>query len=158
MKKNAKIILAVIAVIVIVTLAFAAPLANTQVKKPVLATSAGEGVKPVLTSIDSENVNWVSNEVGAYKLNDGARIEIVAGGVAFTTTVNGHVPSTTAGSGNADVRFILSAQDFQTLYASSDMIAAAKQLKNEGKLTVEILKSEIELYAKGYGALYEELK
>lgn len=66
--------------------------------------------------------------------------------------------TTTAGDGVADVRFILSANDFQTLYAASDVIAAAKQLKNEGKLSVEIFKSEIELYSKGYGALYEELK
>lgn len=154
-----KIALAAIAVVIIAALIFASPLVSKEARKPTLSTSAGEGVKPAFSSISiaTENVNWVMNEVGAYELNDGAQIEIVAGGV-FTTTVNNHVPSTSAGTGDPDVRFTISQEDFQTLYNSADVIATAKQLKNEGKLSVQLLKSEIVLYAKGYGALYDELK
>lgn len=152
--------IALIAVIIIALIAgFALSPLAVSVKKPTLATSAGEGIKPALAqSINSENVNWVANEIGAYKLNDGAQIEVAVDGAAFTTSVSNHIPSTTAGTASPDIRIRISASDFQSLYSSQDMAAAAKQLYGEGKLSIELLDSEINLAFKGYKALYDELQ
>ena len=157
MKKKIAVIAAI--VILAAVIFFPSPLTSSQAKKPTLTTSAGEGVKPPLAqSIGSENVNWVANEIGAYKLGDGAQIEIAVGGAIYTTFVNAHVPTTSPGSGSPDIRITVSVSDFQTLYSSSDMISAARQLYDEGKLSVELKRSEITLALKGYKALYDELQ
>jgi len=157
MKKKIAVIAAI--VILAVVMFFASPLASSQTRKPVLTTSAGEGVRPPLAqSIGGENVNWVANEIGAYKLGDGAQIEIAVGGAIYTTSVNGHIPTTSPGSGSPDIRITVSASDFQALYSSGDMISTARQLYDEGKLSIELKRSEITLALKGYKALYDELQ
>ena len=92
-------------------------------------------------------------------MGNDAQIEIVTDGAVFTTTIKDHVPGTVQGTASdPDVRFRVGIADFGRLYSSEDMIATAKQLKNENKLSVEILKSEIVLATKGYAALYDEFK
>ena len=87
-----------------------------------------------------------------------AQIEIAVGGAIYTTSVNGHIPTTSPGSGSPDIRITVSASDFQALYSSGDMISTARQLYDEGKLSIELKRSEITLALKGYKALYDELQ
>ena len=119
------------------------------------------------SEIESSHVNWILNEVGAYKLHSSlylfgepAVIEsvITDQNQVFTTTINNNVPSTVNGpAASPDIRFIMAADNFAKLYATSDILANAQQMRKNGEITIEILKGESALAAKGYKAIYDSL-
>lgn len=128
-----------------------------------------EMAKPALASasdIGADQVNWVLNEVGAYKLHpyflfgESPVIESVITDQSrtFTTTVVNHQPTTVGGAAaNPDIRFSMSSADFMTLYAASDTLAQAQVMKRSGQIVVNILKDDFTMAVKGYKAIYDAL-
>jgi len=125
------------------------------IEKPILAGEPEEG-----------HVNWVVNELSAYKLHsnpfsgEAAEMEIIILdlGKTFTTVVEDNVPITREGKGeNPDIRIKINSENFMRLYEAENLEAEAVRLFKEGKAEVELLKPETELAVKGYKAIYDEL-
>jgi hypothetical protein len=131
--------------------------------------------KPSLTKLDltspsnigSGHVNWVLNEVGAYKLHSYllfgelpvVEFVITDQNSKFTTTVTDNYPTTVMGAAtNPDIRFSMNSADFMTLYATSDTLAKAREMVKSGLIKVDIVsKSEFALAVKGYKSIYDAL-
>jgi hypothetical protein len=128
-----------------------------QLTKPTLA----EG-EPVGT----EHIQWLVNELGAYKLHDsplsGDKSEIemyvTTEKKYFSVVTENNVPKATEGrASDPDIRISGSRQVIVQLLASSDMLADTKSMANDGTIQLDILKDMAELVPKGYKALYDEL-
>jgi hypothetical protein len=76
----------------------------------------------------------------------------------FTMTVTDNHPATVGGAANSpDLRFSMNSTDFMTLYAASDTLAKAQEMRKSGQIKVDILKDDVTLAAKGYKAIYDSL-
>jgi len=164
MKKSKKVLIVILIVILIVAFfGYFFVLTPSFVTKPNIS-------KTLLSSsaeIESSHINWILNEVGAYKLHSGmyftgeaSIIESVITDLnkVFTTTITNNVPSTIEGSStNPDIRFVMTANNFAKLYATSDILTNAQQMRKNGEISIEILKSEASLATKGYKAIYDSL-
>ena len=122
--------------------------------------------KPVLLEghdISEEQVAWLANELGAYKIHDSlsgeaAEMEIVVEGVAFAVTTADNAPS--ASEGNAadpDIRITADRASFGELMNSENISLKIGELYSSGRIGVEILKDEATLVMKGYKAVYDEI-
>ncbi|MEM5804254.1 MAG: hypothetical protein QXU82_00155 [Candidatus Aenigmatarchaeota archaeon] len=116
--------------------------------------------------ITADNVNWMVNELGAYKLHaspltgEAPQMEIAISdtGEKFTVTTSGNIPSTTETVPLIpDIRIRVGRADFAELYNSDDVAAKAVAMQKEGKVQIELLKGMDVLAAKGYKAIYDEL-
>ena len=164
MKKSKRNILIIIIIILIVAF-----FGYFFVFSPSFVTKPDIPKTPLASSdeIGSSHVNWILNEVGAYKLHSSlyffgepAVIEsvITDQNKVFTTTINNNVPSTVEGpAANPDIRFSMTSDNFAKLYATSDILANAQQMRKNGEITIDILKDETFLAAKGYKVIYDSL-
>ncbi len=126
--------------------------------------------KPSLASpqdIAVGHVNWLMNEVGAYKLHPSitsSEPPVIESYVTdldrrFTTTITNNYPTTTDGAAqNPDIRFVTDGAGFVRLYSAADIIAEAKAMSSDGILNVEVLKDQAFLAEKGYLAIYDAVK
>jgi len=51
----------------------------------------------------------------------------------------------------------MNSADFMTLYAASDVLAKAQEMRKSGLIKVEILKDEFTMAVKGYKSIYDSL-
>ena|SRR3989338_4458685 len=161
-EKNRNIALGIVAILVLFSFVYFFVVSPAFAVKPGMA-------KPALASasdIGSGHVNWVLNEVGAYKLHpyllfgDLPVIESVITDQdrKFTTTVRDNYPATVEGAANnPDMRFSMKSADFMDLYAAPDVLAKAREIRKSGLIKVEILKDDLTMAAKGYKAIYDAL-
>jgi hypothetical protein len=161
-QKDRNVVVGFVAIFLILAFLYLFVVTPTFVTKPVVA-------KPALATasdIDSAHVNWLLNEVGAYRLHtylmfgETPVIEsvITDQGKVFTTTVRDNQPTTVVGTAtNPDIRFSMSGANFMTLYAASDTLAQAQAMRRSGQIVVNILKDDFTMAVKGYNAIYDSL-
>jgi hypothetical protein len=122
--------------------------------------------KPELgATIEAENVNWLSNELGAYMLHPDLsdnppvfQIRLSDTDQIFTVSVINNVPSTETGqTAEPDIRMTMDSPTFRELYEATDFNAKVNELYNEGSVTVELLKDTTTLAIKGYKGVYDML-
>lgn len=134
----------------------------------ILPTLVGKPFIPKPTyeeNVTTEHINWVVNEMGAYKLQTSPvgekpeiEVNIFDTGEFFTVIVEGNTPITYLGKAtNPDIRLITKTVYVEELLEAPDLVEKTVDLYNEGKIKVEILKDELTLISKGYMALYNEL-
>ncbi|MFQ6010009.1 MAG: hypothetical protein ACE5J7_02720 [Candidatus Aenigmatarchaeota archaeon] len=162
-KGKKKYIVLLIALVIILAVAYVYffIISPTFVVKPVITkTALGE-------DIGASNVNWMVNELGAYKLHSDPlsgepavmEIEITDTGEKFAVTIDGNVPSTEeSAAASPDIRIKVGSADFTELYKSEDIVTKAVAMQKQGKVQIELLKGMVELAAKGYKAIYDELQ
>ena len=132
----------------------------TFVSKPAMAKPAALGANE---SVSTEHVEWIANEIGAYKLHpslggEPAVLELVADNQVFSVTITNNKP--VAAEGNAvspDIRIKGSRQAIAALLETGDINAKAIEMYRQGLISIEMLKDETTLAAKGYKAIYDAL-
>jgi hypothetical protein len=161
-EKNRNIAIGIVAILIFLAFLYFFVVSPTFVTKPNLTKLALASP----SDIGSENVNWVLNEVGAYKLHsyllfgEPPVIEsvITDQNRKFTTTIIDNYPTTVGGAANnPDIRFSMNSADFMTLYAAPDVLAKAQEMRKSGLIKVEILKDDFIMAMKGYKAIYDSL-
>jgi hypothetical protein len=161
-EKNRKIAIGIVAILIFLAFMYFFVVSPTFVMKPNLTKLALASP----SDIGSDHVNWMLNEVGAYKLHsyllfgEPPVIEsvITDQNRKFTTTVIDNYPTTVGGAANnPDIRFSMSSTDFMTLYAAPDVLAKAQEMRKSGLIKVEILKDDFTMAMKGYKAIYDSL-
>ncbi len=124
--------------------------------------------KPTLTTeqtVQSTHVEWVANELSAYKLKpaltgEPPEIEVVITdiGQIFTVTIKDNKPAATLGAAsNPDIRIKTDRQSFAALYTATDFNKEVISLYNQGKLQIELVKDQPTLLAKGYLDIYNAI-
>lgn len=159
---NRNVIVGVIAAVLAIGIMFFFVVSPTFVAKP--------GVpRPALASpseISSEHVNWLLNEVGAYRLHPYflfGELPVIESVITdqnrrFTTTVKDNYPTTVEGTASSpDMRFLMTSSNFAALYGASDVLAKAREMRMSGQITAEILKDEFTMAVKGYKSIYDSL-
>ena len=123
------------------------------VKKPELE-------KPVFTGkVEEKHIEWVVNELGAYKLQENSEIEVSVNREKFTVKVMNNKPIVKKGEAeDPDIRIYASPEAFQRIFNSEDFKKELINLYREGKIKIEVLKPPEELILKGYKAIYDELQ
>lgn len=161
-EKNRNIVIGIVVILIILAFLYFFVVSPTFVMKPSLT-------KLALTSpsdIGGGHINWMLNEVGAYKLHsyllfgEPPVIEsvITDQNRKFTTTVIDNYPTTVGGAAsNPDIRFSMNSVDFMILYAAPDVLAKAQEMRKSGLIKVEILKDDFTMAMKGYKAIYDSL-
>jgi hypothetical protein len=161
-EKNRNIAIGIVAMLAVLAFLYFFVVTSTFVMKPNLTKL--DLASP--SDIGSEHVNWMLNEVGAYKLHsyllfgEPPVIESVISDQnrKFTTTVKDNYPTTVGGAANnPDIRFSMNSADFMTLYAAPDVLAKAQEMRKSGLIKVEILKDEFTMAVKGYKTIYDSL-
>jgi hypothetical protein len=161
-EKNRNIAIGIVAMLIVLAFLYFFVVTPTFVMKPDLTKLALASP----SDIGSGHVNWMLNEVGAYKLHsyllfgESPVIEsvITDQNRKFTTTVRDNYPTTVGGAANnPDIRFSMNSADFMTLYAAPDVLAKAQEMRKSGLIKVEILKDEFTMAVKGYKAIYDSL-
>lgn len=117
------------------------------------------------SNIETGHIDWMLNELGAYKLHsyllygEPTVIECVITdqNKAFATTIIDNRPVTGTADYSPDVRFSMTGADFVTLYAASDFLAKAQEMRESGLIKVDLLKDDFTLAVKGYKAIYDAL-
>ncbi len=130
---------------------------------PVVSKPAVE--KSVFTgNVTAEDVNYVVNELGAYKLHpslagEKAEIELVTAGKTFSvTTENGRTVTKEGAATDPDIRIAASVEVFATLLSAADIKAEIQNQYNDGAVRVDVLKDATVLALKGYKGIYDELQ
>jgi hypothetical protein len=161
-EKDRNIALGIIAAMAVLAFLYFFVVSPTFITKPSLT-------KLPLSSpsdIGSEHVDWLLNEVGAYRLHSYlylGELPVIESVITdqnrkFTTTVKDNYPTTVEGAANnPDIRFLMSGADFVTLYSASDVLAKAQEMRKSGLIKIEILKDEFTMAVKGYKAIYDSL-
>jgi hypothetical protein len=161
-EKNRNIAIGIVAVLIVFAFLYFFVVTSTFAMKPSLTKLALASP----SDIGSGHVNWMLNEVGAYRLHpfllfgDPPVIEsvITDQNRKFTTTVIDNYPTTVEGAAvNPDMRFSMTGADFMTLYAAPDVLAKAQEMRKSGLIKVEILKDEFTMAVKGYKSIYDSL-
>ncbi len=121
--------------------------------------------KPQLTeAASSEQINWVVNELGGYKLHpsitgEQAEIEVVSGDNTFSvTTADGKTVTTAGKAANPDIRITASYDALVKIFGAADVKSEIVRLYNDGSIDVELIKDEAALALKGYKGVYDELQ
>ncbi len=151
--------LAVLAVILVAVSAYAYfGIISPVVQKPDVEKPIHDG------NITAEQVNWVVNEMGGYKLHasvngEPAEIEIIAGDNVFTmTTKDGRTVTAQGRAANPDIRLVTSANAVAQIMNAKDVKAEILKLYTEGAVSIELLKDQATLALKGYKGIYDELQ
>lgn len=161
-ERNAPSVLKIVG-IVLVVIALGAAYVYFTIISPVVEKPFIE--KPVLMEgqgIEEKHVEWIVNELGAYKIhsfnNEEAEFELVVEGVAFAvTTENGIPKAAKRNPGSPDLRITTGYSDFADLMNADDMKTEMLELYNNGDIGIEVLKDEATLALKGYKAIYDEV-
>ena len=153
-------LIAVVAIVAILAGIYFFVINPIFVMKPFIAKAA------LGDDIIADNVNWLVNELGAYKhhasplTGEAPQMEILITdtGEKFSTTTTNNVPSATeAAASSPDIRIKVGKANFAELYNSADLLTKAIAMQKEGKVQIELLKGMDVLAAKGYQAIYSQL-
>jgi len=153
-------LIAAVVVVVAVVLFYFIIISPIFVAKPNIA-------KPELgTNIGINNINWLANEVGAYKLHSDIsgqpptfQFILSDTNQTFDIIVTGNIPSTleTVGVTNPDLKITTDSATFRELYDAADFNSKIKELNDAGRVSIELIKTTSELALKGYKGVYDEL-
>ncbi len=128
---------------------------------PLQLIQAGEQV------IGTEHINYIINEIGAYKLKKplGTKsypimeFEVTDVGMVFYGYVDNHKPITKIGNAKNEDLVIKGTQEtILEILNSDNTILAVKDAKDNGKIQVELTADMKLLAAKGYLSIYDTLK
>ena len=116
--------------------------------------------KPIFKGkVEEKHVEWVVNELGAYRLRANSEIEVIVDGEEFTVSVVENKPVVKKGKAkDPDVRIYANTQVFKRIFESEDFKTELLKLYDEGLVRIEVLKPPEELILKGYKAIYDELQ
>ncbi len=118
--------------------------------------------KPLLAegqNVSSEHIEWVVNELGGYKLQPTAQIELAVEENKFTVSTKDGKPSAAAGAASdPDLRITANREAFVSILASNNTNAEIISLYNQGAVSVELLKDQATLALKGYKGIYDALQ
>lgn len=136
------------------------------IEEPVLPSDALERINLGESVIGSDHINYVINEVGAYKLKKslGSGMPIIEFIVTDTNEryyayVKENKPITKKGNAKGEDIILKGSQETIFNILSSDNVqAAVKEANSEGKIDVEFTSDMKTLAAKGYLSLYDALK
>lgn len=157
-KSKAKyIILAVLLAVVAVGLYLYTAIAPATAK-PALPKPAFTG------TVEEQHVNWIANEIGAYKLHSSlsgepAEIELVSEGKTYTITTKDGKPVTSIGAAKSpDLRLTMPQATLIKLLSAADVNAEIVKLYNAGEVKIDLLKDEATLALKGYKGIYDAVQ
>ena len=117
--------------------------------------------------IDSEHINYIINEIGAYKLRNPffsdnypiMQFELTDIDAVYYSYVKEHKPVTKLGNPkNEDIIIKAGQETALNILQSENIIAAVKEAKDNGEIEVELVADMKELAAKGYLSIYDALK
>ena len=138
------------------------------IEKPSLIAGAPERISAGEHVINSSHINYIINEIGAYKLNApfGTKkipvIEFVLTdiGEKYYTYVKDHMPTTKKGDPKEEDIIIGGSQETIAAILESEppLSEAVKQANNDGTIKVELVADMKTLAAKGYLSIYDKLR
>ena len=109
--------------------------------------------------IQPQHIDWLVNELGSYKLNNDAEMEVVVAEKTFTVKVSNRMPTSALGSAqNPDIRIRADYPSFVQIFSSSDIMGEVSKLYKEGKVQVELIKDLGTLVLKGYKGIYDNIQ
>ncbi|MBW2974298.1 hypothetical protein KY366_01140 [Candidatus Woesearchaeota archaeon] len=168
-------ILAVIAIVLVIAVfggAYYLIIAPSMVskpfiEKPVLSESELSSIEAGENVIGSEHINYIVNEIGAYKLKKLLGTDrypiiesvITDSGEKFYSYVKDHMPIT--GEGDAKDEDIIIRGSQKTIFnilSSDNVLSAVKKAKDNGEVEVELVSDMKTLAAKGYLSIYDNLR
>ena len=125
-----------------------------------------EGVKIQKESLEitPEYITFILNELGAYKLHKNPLtfkdpvISFKIGETYFTSTVKKEIKTTLGKSSDADIELLGTREEIIRIIGSRDQKKEVKSSISEGKIKLNLLASEAELFSKGYLKIYDGLK
>ena len=137
------------------------------IEKPSLPEDASKRIDAGESIINSSHINYLINEIGAYKLRTpfGTKkypvMEFVLTDTheIFYAYVNDNIPNTKKGNAKDEDIVIRGTQ--KTIYQimqSSDVSQAVREAKDAGKVQVELVADMKTLATKGYLSIYDALK
>ena len=138
-----------------------------SIEKPSLPADSLEKIKEGEKVIAAEYINYLINEIGAYKLRKplGAKnlpiIEFVVTDTneRFYSYIKDNKPITKEGNAkNEDIIIKGNQETILSILSSSNVIQAIKQANNNNEIQVELVADMKTLAAKGYLSLYDTLK
>lgn len=116
--------------------------------------------------IDEDFIAYSANEIGAYKLHNDprtgepARIEFVISDInkVYTVRIKDNVPVAYEGRvDNPDIRLTMDKLTFLKMVTSQNFDQEIATAVSQGKVTVEVLASEVTVGLKGYKAIYDAI-
>ena len=126
--------------------------------------------KPELTYLEGRfdvqagHIAWSLNELGAYKLHailfsgedPEMEIRIEDTNKTFAVkVVDGETQVDQGTATNSDLKITTDSSSFEQLVTSENTQDTAKQLHDQGKISIELEKSEADLILKGYKEIYD---
>lgn len=121
-----------------------------------------ETIKPAFLAgqnISSEHVQWIANEIGTYKLQPSAQIEVVVEGNKFTvTSKDGKTVSAAGDASDPDMRIVSGRDVFARIFDANNTNAEIISLYKQHLLSIELLKDQATLALKGYKSIYDALQ
>jgi hypothetical protein len=138
--------------------------AKPHIEKPALVVE--EGLIRDEAQVEPEHVQYIANEIGAYKLHDDpvtneeAIVEIVISDLdrKFFVKVVDNFPKVYEGeSEEPDLRLTMGQAEMMRLLETDDFNSEVVSLVTDGKITIEILVDEATLAMKGYKAIYDAM-
>lgn len=137
------------------------------IEKPSLPEDALERINEGEEIINSSHINYIINEIGAYKLKKlfGTKnypiIEFVLTDIneKYYSYVKDNIPVTKKGNAkNEDIRIKGSQETIFNILKSDNILKAVKEAKDNRKVEVELVSDMATLATKGYLSLYDRLK
>jgi hypothetical protein len=134
-------------------------------KPPMIAASGSNSTGQV--KISGSHIQYIANEMGAYKLHsdprtsEKAEIEFVVtdSGDAFTVIVENNFPGVSEGNATRpDLRIRTVSGKMAELLSADDFTKKAVELVKSGDVSIEVISDEATLAVKGYKAIYDALK
>lgn len=168
-------VLAILALIVVIAAFGAAYLTVIKpamaekpvIAKPALPDNAMQLAEQGEPFINPDHINFLANEIGAYRLQEGAFgfndpvivYELTDTGKFFSTFVEGHIPNTYEGvAPAADIKIKTDQRTAALLLSSNDVKQSVKAQLQAGNIQVELISDMKTLAAKGFLGIYEIIK
>jgi len=137
------------------------------IEKPSLPEDALSMIRGGMSVINSSHINYIINEIGAYKLRKpfGTKeypiIEFVLTdiGKMYYAYIKDNIPKTKEGNAkNEDIVIKGSQETVLGVLQSDDISGAVKEANDNGDILVELVSSMTTLASKGYLSIYDSLK
>ena len=169
---NILAILAVILVVIVFGGAYYFVISPNMVSKPFIEmpTLPGDFAERISNGesvINSSHINYLINEIGAYKLRkkfgtkDFPIMEFVLTDInkRYYSYVNDNIPITKKGNAkNEDIIIKGSQETVLNILKSGSVLSAVKEAKDKGDIDIELVSDMKTLAAKGYLSLYDSLR
>jgi len=137
------------------------------IEKPSLPEDGLSRIKLGEQVINSSHINYVINEIGAYKLRkkfgtkDYPIMEFVLTDVnkRYYSYVRDHIPKTKKGNAKGEDIVIKGSQEtVVAILESTSILAEVKEARDDGRIQVELVSDMKTLAVKGYLSIYDTLR